>query len=51
MIQVLGRNNSINVQKVMWCAAELDVEVVRHDIGMNLVETIRRNISPKIQTA
>ena len=34
MIQVLGRNNSINVQKVMWCAAELDVEVVRHDIGM-----------------
>ena len=34
MIRILGRNNSINVQKVMWCAAELDIEVDRHDIGM-----------------
>ena len=34
MIRILGRKNSINVQKVMWCAAELDVEVDRHDIGM-----------------
>ena len=34
MIRILGRNNSINVQKVMWCAAELNIEVDRHDIGM-----------------
>lgn len=33
MIQILGRPNSVNVQKVMWCAAELDVEIDRHDIG------------------
>jgi len=34
MVRVLGRNNSINVQKVMWCAAELGLEVDRHDIGL-----------------
>ncbi len=34
MVRVLGRNNSINVQKVMWCAAELGVPVERHDIGL-----------------
>ncbi|MBB5723260.1 glutathione S-transferase [Loktanella ponticola] len=33
MIKVLGRNNSVNVQKVMWCAAELGVAVERVDIG------------------
>ncbi len=33
MIRVLGRANSINVQKVMWCAAELGVDVDRIDIG------------------
>ena len=33
MIQVLGRPNSVNVQKVMWCLAELDIEVDRKDIG------------------
>jgi glutathione S-transferase len=34
MVRVLGRANSINVQKVMWCAAELGITVERHDIGM-----------------
>ncbi len=34
MIRVLGRNNSINVQKVMWCAAELSLDVDRRDIGL-----------------
>ena len=29
MIKVLGRPNSVNVQKVMWCAAELEIEVDR----------------------
>ncbi|MGH1466382.1 MAG: glutathione S-transferase family protein [Cognatishimia sp.] len=33
MIEVLGRANSINVQKVMWCAHELSLEVVQRDIG------------------
>lgn len=33
MIKVLGRANSVNVQKVMWCAAELGVDVERTDIG------------------
>ncbi len=33
MLQVLGRPNSVNVQKVMWCLAELGVAVQRHDIG------------------
>ncbi len=33
MIKILGRANSVNVQKVMWCAAELDVDVVRTDVG------------------
>lgn len=34
MVKVLGRINSINVQKVMWCTAELGLAVDRHDIGM-----------------
>ena len=33
MIQILGRPNSVNVQKVMWAAAEIGVPVNRHDIG------------------
>ncbi|MEK9752146.1 MAG: glutathione S-transferase family protein [Rhodospirillaceae bacterium] len=34
MIRVLGRANSINVQKVMWCAAELGIDVKRVDMGL-----------------
>ena len=33
MIKILGRPNSVNVQKVMWTAAEIDVYVDRQDIG------------------
>ncbi len=33
MLKVLGRANSINVQKVMWCCAELELAVERVDIG------------------
>ena len=33
MIKVLGRANSVNVQKVMWCAAEIDVDVERVNVG------------------
>jgi len=32
-IRVLGRRTSLNVQKVMWCAAEIDIPVERLDIG------------------
>ncbi len=33
MLTVYGRANSMNVQKVMWLAAELDLSVRRVDIG------------------
>ena len=33
MLKVLGRSNSINVIKVMWCSAELGLDVDRIDIG------------------
>jgi glutathione S-transferase len=33
MLKVLGRPNSINVQKVMWCCGELGLEVDRVDVG------------------
>ncbi len=33
MLRILGRSSSINVQKVMWFTAELDLEVDRVDIG------------------
>jgi len=33
MIKILGRANSVNVQKAMWCAAELGLKVERTDIG------------------
>ena len=33
MIEVLGRRNSMNVQKVMWALGELNVDYQRHDVG------------------
>lgn len=33
MLKVLGRNNSINVIKVLWCATELGLDFDRTDIG------------------
>ena len=33
MLQIWGRANSINVQKVMWTLGELGLEHVRHDAG------------------
>ena len=33
MLKVWGRNNSINVQKVMWCVAELGLAHERVDLG------------------
>ena len=33
MLKILGRNNSVNVIKVLWCAAELGLNFDRTDIG------------------
>jgi glutathione S-transferase len=33
VLQIWGRSNSINVQKVLWCCGELDVSYHRVDIG------------------
>ena len=33
MVRVLGRANSINVQKVMWLAAEIGLDIDRLDVG------------------
>ena len=33
MLKVWGRNNSVNVQKVLWCCEEMGVKVERIDAG------------------
>mgnify|MGYP001828443985 CR=1 FL=1 len=33
MLRVWGRRNSINVQKVMWCAAELSLPIEHIEVG------------------
>ena len=33
MMKILGRNNSVNVIKVLWCATELGLEFERTDVG------------------
>ena len=33
MLKILGRNNSSNVQKVLWALGELELEYSRHDVG------------------
>jgi glutathione S-transferase len=33
MLEVWGRKNSYNVQKVLWCCEELEVPYQRHDAG------------------
>ena len=33
MLKILGRNNSVNVIKVLWCTAELSLDFDRTDIG------------------
>ena len=34
MLKIWGRANSVNVQKVLWCLAELDLAYERFDAGM-----------------
>ena len=33
MLEIWGRNNSVNVQKVLWCCEELAIEYKRIDAG------------------
>lgn len=33
MLEVWGRKNSFNVQKVLWCCEELEIPFRRHDAG------------------
>ncbi|MCZ6733331.1 MAG: glutathione S-transferase family protein [Gammaproteobacteria bacterium] len=33
MLKILGRKNSSNVQKVLWCCAELGLDFKREDVG------------------
>jgi glutathione S-transferase len=33
MLEIWGRKNSFNVQKVLWCCEELEVPYQRHDVG------------------
>jgi glutathione S-transferase len=35
MLTIYGRTNSVNVQKVLWCLAELDVPYERIDAGLD----------------
>ena len=34
MLKLWGRNNSVNVQKVIWCLEELKIPYERIDAGM-----------------
>ena len=34
MLRIWGRTNSVNVQKVLWCCAELEIAYERVDAGM-----------------
>jgi glutathione S-transferase len=34
MLKIWGRTNSVNVQKVLWCLAEIDVPYERVDAGL-----------------
>ena len=33
MLEIWGRDNSFNVQKVLWCSEELEIPYQRHDAG------------------
>lgn len=55
MLKIWGRNNSINVQKVLWCCAELGLEYERIDAGgayggLDTPEYLRMNPTGRIPT-
>lgn len=49
MLKIWGRKNSINVQKVMWCVAELGLKYERIDAGLEfgvVTEKYYRDLNP-----
>jgi glutathione S-transferase len=55
MLEIWGRNNSFNVQKVQWCCEELEVPYQRHDAGglfggTNKDEYLQRNPTGLVPT-
>ncbi|PPR77538.1 MAG: Glutathione S-transferase GstB [Alphaproteobacteria bacterium MarineAlpha3_Bin5] len=55
MLTILGRNNSINVQKVMWTCSEIGCQTERRDIGgefggNNTPEYLKKNPTGQIPT-
>jgi len=55
MLEIWGRNNSFNVQKVLWCCEELEVPYQRHDAGglfggTSEEEYLRRNPTGLVPT-
>ncbi len=45
MLKIWGRTNSVNVQKVLWCLAELDVPYERIERGSRTARTTSRGTS------
>ncbi len=41
-LKIWGRANSVNVQKVLWCCRELDLQFERIDAGMQYGRTTER---------
>ncbi|MPZ43524.1 MAG: glutathione S-transferase [Betaproteobacteria bacterium] len=55
MLRIWGRRNSINVQKVLWCCGELNVQFERIDAGMefginNTPEYLAKNPNARVPT-
>ncbi len=55
MLQIWGRDTSINVQKVLWTVQELNLEYQRHDVGgafggLDTEEYLAKNPNQRIPT-
>ena len=46
MLKIWGRTNSINVQKVLWCCGELNIEYERIDAGLQFGVIITQRLGP-----
>ena len=56
MLEIWGRKNSFNVQKVLWCCEELEIPYQRHDAGgqygvTDQDEYLQRNPTGLVPTA
>lgn len=50
MLQILGKASSINVRKVLWTCAELDLAFTREDWGSGFRATSAPGSLPSIPT-